>query len=51
MNKGVTGGWDSDATTWWLDVQSPTDEEMKMLSKVNIVCYFGMIYAPDLSLL
>jgi magnesium transporter len=50
MNKGVTGGWDSDATTWWLDVQSPTDEEMKMLSKVNIVCYFGMIYAPDLSL-
>ncbi|KAF8165651.1 hypothetical protein B0H34DRAFT_648103 [Crassisporium funariophilum] len=24
----------SDPTTWWLDVQSPTDEEMKMLSKV-----------------
>ena len=26
---------DSDAKTWWLDVQSPTDEEMKMLSKVG----------------
>ncbi|KAJ7249733.1 cora-domain-containing protein [Mycena haematopus] len=25
---------DSEATTWWLDVQSPTDDEMKMLSKV-----------------
>jgi len=25
---------DQDANTWWLDVQSPTDEEMKMLSKV-----------------
>jgi len=23
-----------DINTWWLDVQSPTDEEMKMLSKV-----------------
>ena len=23
-----------DMNTWWLDVQSPTDEEMKMLSKV-----------------
>ncbi|KAJ7437135.1 manganese resistance protein MNR2 [Mycena galericulata] len=25
---------DSESSTWWLDVQSPTDEEMKMLSKV-----------------
>ena len=25
---------DQDINTWWLDVQSPTDEEMKMLSKV-----------------
>ena len=25
---------DHDANTWWLDVQNPTDEEMKMLSKV-----------------
>ncbi|KAK1232116.1 CorA metal ion transporter [Marasmius sp. AFHP31] len=25
---------DSDGTTWWLDVQSPTDEEMKLLSNV-----------------
>ncbi|KAF8969380.1 hypothetical protein BDZ97DRAFT_1795332 [Flammula alnicola] len=27
-------GDDQDGNTWWLDVQSPTDEEMKMLSKV-----------------
>ncbi|KAF9464806.1 hypothetical protein BDZ94DRAFT_1255301 [Collybia nuda] len=27
-------GEDSDDGTWWLDIQSPTDEEMKMLSKV-----------------
>jgi magnesium transporter len=27
---------DSDAKTWWLDIQSPTDEEMKMLSKVGV---------------
>lgn len=27
---------DQDGNTWWLDVQNPTDEEMKMLSKVNI---------------
>ncbi|KAJ7068691.1 hypothetical protein C8F01DRAFT_1051042 [Mycena amicta] len=25
---------DTEAGTWWLDIQSPTDEEMKMLSKV-----------------
>ena len=25
---------DHDINTWWLDVQNPTDEEMKMLSKV-----------------
>ncbi|TFK66567.1 cora-domain-containing protein [Pluteus cervinus] len=25
---------DQELATWWLDVQSPTDEEMKMLSKV-----------------
>lgn len=29
-------GNDTDINTWWLDVQSPTDEEMKMLSKVRI---------------
>lgn len=33
--KGSRGPTDdSDASTWWLDVQSPTDEEMKMLSRV-----------------
>ncbi|GLB34159.1 putative corA-like Mg2+ transporter protein [Lyophyllum shimeji] len=28
------GGGDHDDRTWWLDVMSPTDDEMKMLSKV-----------------
>ncbi|KAF8897932.1 hypothetical protein BD779DRAFT_1466001 [Infundibulicybe gibba] len=32
--SGAYGTGDSDGSTWWLDVQSPTDEEMKMLSKV-----------------
>ncbi|KAF7981715.1 hypothetical protein HWV62_32303 [Athelia sp. TMB] len=31
---GMVGGGDFEGNTWWLDVQSPTDEEMKMLSKV-----------------
>ncbi|KII95294.1 hypothetical protein PLICRDRAFT_169961 [Plicaturopsis crispa FD-325 SS-3] len=30
----VGGGGDFEGSTWWLDIQSPTDEEMKMLSKV-----------------
>ncbi len=25
-----------DSNTWWLDIQNPVDEEMKMLSKVNV---------------
>ncbi|KAG6832357.1 hypothetical protein H0H87_001821 [Tephrocybe sp. NHM501043] len=37
MGPGPGGGngsaGDSDDRTWWLDVTSPTDEEMKMLSK------------------
>ncbi|KAF8656048.1 hypothetical protein AX16_002784 [Volvariella volvacea WC 439] len=32
--NGLNGDGNSDANTWWLDVLSPTDEEMKMLSKV-----------------
>lgn len=28
--------FNADVHTWWLDVLSPTDEEMKMLSKVNL---------------
>lgn len=32
--NGMNGDNDSDGNTWWLDVQSPTDDEMKMLSKV-----------------
>lgn len=30
---GVTAEEDPEAYTWWLDVLSPTDEEMRMLSK------------------
>ncbi|KAJ7734043.1 hypothetical protein DFH07DRAFT_967801 [Mycena maculata] len=26
---------DAESSTWWLDVQSPTDDEMKMLSKAS----------------
>ncbi|KAF8914269.1 hypothetical protein CPB84DRAFT_76115 [Gymnopilus junonius] len=33
MNGGP-GAPNEDANTWWLDVLNPTDEEMKMLSKV-----------------
>lgn len=33
--SGMNGDTDSDGNTWWLDVQSPTDDEMKMLSKVG----------------
>lgn len=32
---GLPATKDADAGTWWLDVTSPTDEEMKMLSKVR----------------
>ena len=32
---GSTNGKTPEVNTWWLDVQSPTDEEMKLLSKVN----------------
>ncbi|OJA15334.1 hypothetical protein AZE42_03343 [Rhizopogon vesiculosus] len=28
------GGGELEGNTWWLDIQSPTDEEMKILSKV-----------------
>jgi magnesium transporter len=31
----LQSGASADGNTWWLDVLSPTDEEMKMLSKVN----------------
>lgn len=32
--KKENGDADSEQATWWLDVMSPTDEEMKMLSQV-----------------
>ena len=34
MKRG-NGDPDSETATWWLDVMSPTDEEMKMLSHVR----------------
>lgn len=36
---GIPGNADDDpeAFTWWLDVLSPTDEEMRMLSKVSLL--------------
>ena len=38
FNGGMIGmGDDLEANTWWLDVLSPTDEEMKMLGQV---CFF-----------
>ena len=39
------GSSNVDGNTWWLDVQSPTDEEMKLLSKVcenQTFCEFGL---------
>ncbi|KZP20114.1 cora-domain-containing protein [Athelia psychrophila] len=33
-SRAMVGGGDFEGNTWWLDVQSPTDDEMKMLSKV-----------------
>jgi len=36
LNTSARGGVneDTEGNTWWLDILSPTDEEMKMLSKV-----------------
>ncbi|RDB19793.1 putative metal ion transporter C17A12.14 [Hypsizygus marmoreus] len=34
IGADADGNGDSEDKTWWLDVTSPTDEEMKMLSKV-----------------
>lgn len=36
LNRKVLGD-DDECCTWWLDVLSPTDEEMKLLSKVSAV--------------
>lgn len=32
--SGPASSADAEANTWWLDIQCPTDEEMKVLSKV-----------------
>lgn len=37
-SKKENGDPDSETATWWLDVVSPTDEEMKMLSQVFFRC-------------
>lgn len=39
--KKEDGDPDPETLTWWLDVTSPTDEEMKMLSQVR--CFPGQI--------
>ena len=39
---------DSEGSTWWLDVQNPTDEEMKMLSRV---CNSFVLFHPAINLL
>jgi magnesium transporter len=33
--QGGSPEHDPEAFTWWMDVHSPTDEEMRMLSKVR----------------
>lgn len=35
--KKENGDPDPETATWWLDVVSPTDEEMKMLSRVFFI--------------
>lgn len=42
--NGGAKGDDLEASTWWLDVLCPTDDEMKMLSRVSLVSF------PSLSL-
>ncbi|THH33527.1 hypothetical protein EUX98_g694 [Antrodiella citrinella] len=34
MGPGQGKGVDRDVNTWWLDIQSPTEDEMKLLTKV-----------------
>ena len=46
--KGGGGGGAApdvqDGNTWWLDVQNPTDEEMKMLSKVHAFTLYAFYF-------
>ena len=42
--SGSATGVDAEANTWWLDIQSPTDEEMKVLSKVITFTFFHVAY-------
>ena len=41
--KGQTDMEDPEARTWWLDVLSPTDEEMRMLAKVRARMSLSML--------
>ena len=38
---------DPEAATWWLDVLSPTDDEMRMLSKVSISSVFEICHSTE----
>jgi magnesium transporter len=50
MTGGMVGGKaDFEGNTWWLDVQSPTDEEMKTLSRVGICCVYADGQVTDLA--
>jgi magnesium transporter len=44
----VRNGADFEGNTWWLDIQNPTDDEMKMLSKVSYF-FLSILLSPDVS--
>ena len=44
--SGPPTSTDAEANTWWLDIQSPTDEEMKVLSKVIALIFFLSACTP-----
>lgn len=48
--NGSAGDSESEDNTWWLDVTSPTDEEMKMLSLVGLKLH-SLLYAPTYTLI
>ncbi|KAL5487725.1 MNR2 [Sanghuangporus weigelae] len=41
---------DAEESAWWLDVMSPTDEEMKLLSKVNPVFHIHPLTTEDIQM-
>jgi magnesium transporter len=47
LSPSKTQSPDPEASTWWLDVLSPTDEEMRMFAKVSDTCYMvPSVYSP-----